>query len=296
MPVELCLGSAQFGLNYGITNNSGQVSEDIAQSIIQQSIQHGIRWIDTAQMYGNAEEVLGRLLPREVGYRIVSKLAPQSQPFFTSDDITVWDKLIVNSCLRLGVKSLDTLLLHSPSDLLKPGCKYLQSWLLGLRDKGLVNRIGLSIYEASDLCGLPVSLFDVIQIPISLFDQRLLSDGTIYRLKDQGLSLHARSIYLQGLLLTTSDSWPDWIDSDIRLHQSKLENLSIAKDCRLIDLALGFIRELDVLDLAIVGICNAEQLKQLTLSWNSPSPWTANECNSWALTNTQLLDPRCWPR
>ena len=172
MPVELCLGTAQFGLNYGITNNSGQVREDIAQSIIHQSIQHGIRWIDTAQMYGNAEELLGRLLQGEAKYRIVSKLAPQSQPVFTSDHVRDWDNSFVNSCLRLGVKSFDTLLLHSPSDLLKPGSMYLQSWLLGLREKGLVNRIGLSIYEGSDLCGLPVSLFDVIQLPISLFDQR----------------------------------------------------------------------------------------------------------------------------
>ena len=295
MSVKLCLGTAQFGLDYGLTNSSGQVQEKTVAHILESSSKMGIRWIDTAQVYGNAEAILGRQIPPESHYRIITKLAPQSHAGFSADDISVWNDSFSNSCQSLGVQNIDTLLLHSYTDLLKPGGQILESWLNTLREQGKVKRIGVSIYDAFDLHGLPTSFFDVIQLPLSLFDQRLLLDGTIHRLHEQGVAIHARSIYLQGLLLTPAEYWPNWIGSDVRKHQRNLEHLSRQKKCQLIDLALGFIRSLDKLELSVVGICNLQQLNQLQASWCSPSPWLNREWESWALTNPQILDPRLWP-
>ena len=83
MTPQLCLGTAQFGLAYGITNSIGQVSEAAVGQLLDQAGAAGIRWLDTAQAYGNAEAVLGRQLPVAHGFRLISKLPAQSQPEFS---------------------------------------------------------------------------------------------------------------------------------------------------------------------------------------------------------------------
>ena len=113
------------------------------------------------------------------------------------------------SCSRLGVCRLDALLLHAPGDLVEtPGGQHLESWMLDLRDRGAVRRLGVSIYTDQDLNGVNPALLDLVQLPLSLFDQRLLQNGTISRLRANGTAIHARSLYLQGLLLTPAAQWP----------------------------------------------------------------------------------------
>ena len=79
----------------------------------------------------------------------------------------------------------------------------------------------------------------VVQLPVSLYDQRLLANNTLNNLKRENIEIHARSIYLQGLLLTTSREWPLWICKETREHHQKLEDLARKRDCKLIDLVLG---------------------------------------------------------
>ena len=62
---QLCLGTVQFGLPYGITNQSGQVSEDEVRRILEFSVASGITFLDTAQAYGKAEKILGRCWPKD---------------------------------------------------------------------------------------------------------------------------------------------------------------------------------------------------------------------------------------
>jgi len=219
MTPQLCLGTAQFGLAYGITNGTGQVSEAAVAQLLDQAEGAGIRWLDTAQAYGNAEAVLGRQLPATHGFRLISKLPAQPQPGFNPQDADAWEQALVASCQRLGVQGLDGLLLHAPADLQKPGGHHLEAWLLGLRERGLVQRIGVSIYAAQDLEGLNPALLDLVQLPLSLFDQRLLQGGTLARLRARGTAIHARSLYLQGLLLTPAAQWPTWVSAEVRAHQ-----------------------------------------------------------------------------
>ena len=56
---RICLGSAQFGFDYGINNKSGQTQFDDVKLILGTAVQHGINFIDAAQNYGNAETILG---------------------------------------------------------------------------------------------------------------------------------------------------------------------------------------------------------------------------------------------
>ena len=295
MNPELCLGSAQFGLAYGITNYAGQVSEKTVSELLFEAHLKGIRLLDTAMSYGNAEDILGRNLGKQYSFRLISKLPAQVTSSFTSDDVEKWDKSFHASCQRLSTPFLDTFLLHSPYDLAKPGSKFLEDWLLGLRDQGLVRRLGVSIYSSRDLESINSDLLDLVQLPLSLFDQRLLDDGTIADLHARGTAIHARSVYLQGLLLLTSSQWPSWIPSEHRCHQQALELLAEQRGCQLIDLALGFARAQTYLEAVVVGVCSLDELQALTTAWVSSSPWLEREWESWAVQDSDILDPRRWP-
>ena len=294
MTPQLCLGTAQFGLAYGLTNAAGQVTESEVALLLHQAANNGIRWLDTAQAYGNAEAVLGRNMPVGHSFQLVSKLPAQPQQRFTAADQALWDQAFQATCERLGSQSLDALLLHAPSDLNKPGGEWLQEWLLGLRDRGFVQRLGVSIYEASDLDGVDPILLDLVQLPLSLYDQRLLADGTIGLLRSQGCSVHARSIYLQGLLLTPSASWPTWINSTTRQHHARLEHFANLRGASLLDCALGFACEQQGLEAVVIGLCSHRELQQLLLAWCRSSPWQQAEWSSWFVYDPDILDPRRW--
>ena len=294
MKPQLCLGTAQFGLAYGITNAAGQVPEASVAPLLFQAKKAGIHWLDTAQSYGDAEAVLGRQLPANHGFRLIA--AGPTQPAFSAHNVDTWEQAFLVSCQKLGVKTLDTLLLHAPKDLAKPGGQHLEDWLLSLRERGLVQRIGMSIYAAEELDGLNPALLDLVQVPLSLYDQRLLENGTLTRLRANGTQIHARSLYLQGLLLTPAARWPRWIKPEVLAHQQALEELAKQRGCHLIDLVLGFAREQQELEAVVLGVCSLEELSQLLQAWAKASPWRKGEWRNWTLHEPSILDPRRWQR
>ena len=295
MTPQLCLGTAQFGLAYGITNAAGQVSESEVALLLSQAEAAGFCWLDTAQAYGNAEMVLGRNLRIGHNLKVISKLSAFPQATFSTQDVLAWEEGFHTSCDRLGLDTLDALLLHVPNDLSKPGGVYLEEWLLGLRQRGLVQRLGASIYTARDLEGVNLDLLDLVQLPLSLFDQRLLQDGTLARLRARGTAIHARSLYLQGLLLTPAEQWPSWVDVKARSHQHDLEVLARHRGCCLIDLVLGFAKAQTDLEAVVFGLCSLQELSDLKGSWMTETPWREGEWRSWGLRDSDILDPRCWP-
>ena len=292
---NLCIGTAQFGQSYGVTNQEGKVAEDEVKKILAIAMNKGIAWLDTAQAYGNAEYVLGRQLPRENFFRFVGKFPSQKCLQFCKEDVDSWEKAFQASCRDLGIRQFDTYLLHSTADLRKPGCKYLEDWLLSLRNRGLVRRLGVSIYDSSEISSFDSQLLDVVQLPLSLLDQRSIEDGTISRLQDNGIAIHLRSIYMQGLLLTPPEQWPEWISAEARAHQRKLVELASKKNCDLIDLALGFIKQQISAEAVVVGVCKSDQLVELLSSWYKESPWQECEWKAWSLQDERVLDPRKWP-
>lgn len=292
---KICLGTAQFGLPYGITNSAGQVAENEVRAILEMAASAGLTLLDTAQAYGNSEAVLGRTLLCGHGFKLISKLQSQIQPTFTAEDCLLWEQLFERSRVCLGQPCLEALLLHSPGDLHKPGGEHLRDWLLSLRERGLVRRLGVSIYCSSDLDGVSPELLDLVQLPLSLYDQRLLSDGTIARLRAQGCAVHARSLYLQGLLLSPSLSWPTWVDPADREHHAMLENLAANRNWTLLECAVGFARAQQDLEAVVLGLCSRHELKQLLQVWHGSFSWVGSEWRQWNLNGSHILDPRQWP-
>lgn len=285
---HICLGTVQFGLPYGVTNRAGQVPEDEVSRVLHLAAASGIDLLDTAQAYGTAESVLGRCWPAEAPRRLISKL-PAGTPSES------WEASLINSLQRLQTPNLDTFLLHRASDLLAADGENLLGWMEGLCVRGLVERIGVSIYESVELEGLPLDRLQVVQLPLSVYDQRLIHDGTVARLKDLGIAVHVRSVLLQGLLLQPPVQWPGHLSPAFRCHHARwLENMHREGLCPLAG-ALGFLRGCENVEAVLVGVLSSEELAQILEAWSQAAVTPPKETLNWAWWNKTDLDPRCWP-
>ncbi len=285
--MKLALGTVQFGLEYGIVNRGGRVSHETAAAIIRRAESLGIRTLDTAMGYGDSEQRLGEI---GVGtWRIVTKLpeCPEGCP-----DIVEWVNLAVRASLqRLGSRRLHGLLLHRPAQLLETRGPELFAALQKAQEDGLVDKIGVSVYEPADLAALvPRFSFTLVQLPFNILDDRFRRSGWLAKLADRGVEIHARSAFLQGLLLMPADQrpnsfarWADlWSAYDRWLEESQLTPLAA---CLRVALAVPEI------DQVVVGVDSVAHLAQIVAAVPGPVPVLLPSLRT---EDTDLLNPSRW--
>lgn len=295
MNPHLCIGTAQFGFAYGVTNAGGKVPQSEVTNLLSEAHNNGIVFLDTAQAYGESETVIGQCLPPSHSFEIITKLYSQDRNEFSPADFNLWDEKFYQSLSRLGLSKINAFLIHDSRDLNKAGSNFLKDWLISLKARNLVDRLGLSIYSSDELVGIPRQFLDLVQLPLSIYDQRMLNNGTIKRLNGMGAAVHARSIYLQGLLLLDHNRLPSWVGSDFANHHKKLEQYASSKGCYLIDLALDFVKNMTCLEAVVVGLCDLKQLAQLCRSWSLELSSFDYDYSIWNYSDFKILDPRLWP-
>lgn len=284
---RIALGTVQFGQFYGIANKNGQVTVKAANSMLQLAKNCGVDTIDTAVTYGESEKRLGEIGTE--GFKVITKLPHLPE---NCEDTEAWAKnQVSNSMIRLGVTVLDGLLLHRSLDLLGPQGASLYASLQRLLDQGKVKKIGISIYAPSELDLLmPKFKFQLVQAPYNLVDQRLNRSGWMKRLVDQGVEIHTRSAFLQGLLLMNKvnipkkfmpwhslfDDWHDWLSS---------HGVSALEAC------LKFPLSHPEIDKVVVGADNFEQLKQIVDAANKGIKTALPDLHS---DDERLINPANW--
>lgn len=201
MENKLCLGTVQFGLKYGIKNEiKRQPTNEESFSVLKMAIDSDVTCFDTASVYGNAEDVLGEFGIGKHDVKVVSKLQPGTE------SIDAVEKQVRLSLKRLHMNKLDGYLLHDANDFYK---KSVMKGLQLCKDKGLVEHIGVSIYEPENAIDVVKSrMIDYIQIPYNVFDQRLNKTNFFEIVETNDIKVFARSAFLQGLLLMDSDKIP----------------------------------------------------------------------------------------
>jgi aryl-alcohol dehydrogenase-like predicted oxidoreductase len=156
----------------------------------------------------------------------------------------------------------------------------------------LFRRIGISAYVADDPAALAARFKpDVVQLPFSLLDQRLLQDGSQSRLRDLGVEVHARSLFLQGLLLMEAP--PPYLAEAAPLL-AKLRARLAAAGTNSLAAALGFVLARPEIAIGLVGVTTREELDQILAAAAQPLPdldWDA--C---ALADERILTPSLWNR
>jgi len=276
---KLGLGTVQFGQPYGISNTHGQVSSPEAAAILAKAVQAGIRLLDTAANYGEAEAVLAKL--DTTGFRIVSKTIGLKQGL---------GRVVARARQSAAALRIDTLLVHAAADLLGPDGDALWSALRQLRDEGVVRKIGISVYVADDPAALAARFRpDVMQLPFSLLDQRLLANGTLARLNALGVEIHARSLFLQGLLFL--DTLPEKLGHagpHLNTIRARLRDAGATP----LAAALGFVLSRPEIAFGLVGVTSATELNEIIGAAQQPLP--ALDWDSFALDDDVTLTPSLW--
>jgi aryl-alcohol dehydrogenase-like predicted oxidoreductase len=291
---KLGLGTVQFGLAYGVTNARGQVPRADVAAILEAALAAGVDLFDTAAAYGDSEAVLGELLPPTAPLRLVSKIPAIDAATIGAAELAACRESVRRSLARLRRPQLYGLLLHRADDLLKPGGDQLLALLRELKEAGLVAKIGASAYERRQLDEI-LAMFvpDLLQVPVSVIDQRLLRDGMLARLKAEGCEIHARSIFLQGVLLADPVTLPahfaPWRD---RLR--RLAELADRAGRSRPSLCLGFVIGRPEIDGVVVGVTGLAELRDiLAAAAEAEAPLPAG-LDALAVDDAQLVNPALW--
>lgn len=286
---RLALGTVQFGLPYGIANQEGQVTRAAAKEMLQLARTHGIDTLDTAIAYGDSEACLGEIGTQ--GFNLVTKLPAIPEQCL---DVSTWARAQIAASLnRLGVNEVDGLLLHRPSQLLGSDGETLFRTMSELKEAGTVKKIGISIYSPVELDALISQYrFDLVQAPFSLVDRRLLDSGWLHRLKQEGVEIHTRSAFLQGLLLMplTSipakfapwaqqlDTWHRWLSSNV---------VTAAQAC------LAYPLSFSEVDRVVIG---ADSVAQLGQTIEAASREFSGVLPDISCEDENLINPANWSR
>ena len=286
--MKLTLGTAQFGLDYGVANAIGQVNKEEILQILTFAKQAGINTLDTAIGYGDSEKRLGQA---GIGsWNIITKL-PEAN--VEHSDINFWvNSQINNSLLRLNVLSVYGILLHRPLQLLEKNGSQLWNSLEGLKERSITKKIGFSVYSPDELDKLWKAGFipDIVQAPYNVFDQRLKDSGWLSKLNDNKVEVHTRSVFLQGLLLMPSDKRPKYFSKWNNLFNEwdlwlKTNNISG------LEAALNFALSEYLIDKIIVGVDNKTQLSEVISASKKYTLCVPKILNT---TDEKLINPSLW--
>ena len=256
---KLCLGTAQFGLDYGINNPNGKPQEHQSFAIIDEALKQGITVIDTAAAYGTAEELLGEYGIATHQVQVISKLKPNMITDNCQDPEVILEEQIQASLARTGLTALDGYLLHSPENF------YNERVINGLRQckkKGLIRHFGVSIYDTEHALDVVRSgLVDYIQIPYNVLDQRLDQTDFFALAKEHEVMVFARSAFLQGLILMSADKIPDHL-AMAKEYLREFDRIIAKYGFTRIQAAFSFVYTHPGINYLVFGVDNLEQLQE----------------------------------
>ena len=263
---KIALGTAQFGMNYGIANRRGQLPEQEVADLLSRALAVGIDTLDTAVAYGDSETILGRIGVQY--WKIISKV-PAAPDNVT--DVKDWMFRSVKASLeRLGRSRLDGLMLHNPEQLTGSRGKATAAALVEIRSRGLADKIGYSIYDTNRLeLYLQQLEPEIIQVPFNILDQKLLTSGWLSRLKRMGCEVHTRSAFLQGLLLMSASERPSEFAEFSNVWE-KWDGWLGSRAIGSVEACLRFVLNTPGIDRIVVGVDSIDQLDALVAADHSP--------------------------
>lgn len=290
--MKVALGTVQFGVNYGISNKAGKTSQAEVGAILTTAWSNGVSVIDTASLYGDSEEVLGQSLPANTGFKIVTKTPQFAKQTLDGTDAQQLEDTLRSSLAKLGTVSVYGLLIHRADDLLLPGGALLVERLLRLKQDGLVSKVGVSVYSGQQIDQvLEWFPMDLIQLPINVLDQRLLQSGHLKKLKSAGVEIHARSAFLQGLLLMELQDIPGYFDS-VRGRLESYHRFIKEHNLTPLQAALGFVSGIPEIDQVVCGVNDARQLREICKAAQAKVDFRAFA--DFSIPDEAMINPALW--
>ena len=285
---KLGLGTVQWGLPYGIANQQGITTPETVAKLLIAARSHGIEVLDSASLYGKSETVLGK--NKLDGFKVITKT-----PSFTSQRITnaQTDQLceaFYRSLSLLSVKKVYGLLIHHADNLLIPDGEKLLAEMANLKKEGLIQKIGVSVYDSIQVDSV-LKMFnpDVVQLPLNVFDQRMLESGHLQLLKSRGIEIHVRSVFLQGLLLMPLNDVPSFFKPIYPLLV-RWNNDAREQGLTPHQAAIAFAKNIPHVDTVLVGLDSLSQFNTCIDSFSSDRKFDASglACNDPVFVNPSM--------
>lgn len=290
---KLGLGTVQWGMPYGIANTTGRPEAFEVGRMLELARKSGVTLLDTAHGYGGAERAIGRHQEDLSTFNIVTKTLPVRSNNLDGADVSAVFQAFSESIERLGCSKVYGLLVHNTEDLLANDANLLWEALQKLKSQGFVSKIGVSVYAPEQLEQiLDAYPIDLVQLPFNLYDQRFLRAGLLGRLKSCGVEVHARSAFLQGLLLIPPSRLPVRFEA-IYDHHANLYKTFDATGLKPLEGCLRFCLEQPWIDRVIVGCETSEQLSEI-LEVAAGSDVCFQHPNQFALEDESFINPARW--
>jgi aryl-alcohol dehydrogenase-like predicted oxidoreductase len=286
---KIALGTVQFGINYGVNSTGCQVTPSAVADILNYSRSHNIELLDTAPVYGNSEKVLGSANIKD--FKIVTKTRSFNQSFISDREINLLISDFNQSLQLLKKKSIYGVLVHNADDLLSPGSDKIINQLRIFKQHGLISKIGVSIYTSDQLQKI-IDRFDIdlVQLPFNILDRRLIDSGILHKIYNQGIEVHARSVFLQGLLLMTKESRPKkfgrWNDLWKLWHEWLSDNKLTA-----LEATIRYAISIPEISKVLVGVDSKDQLRNIFEAIDGQLPPIPEE---FSMYDSDLLNPSNW--
>ena len=283
--MKIALGTVQMGMDYGQAKFQSKTPKDVCSQILELAKVSGIALLDTAIRYGESEKTLGDIGIRQ--WRVVTKLPAVP----SGAEILPWMRNEIRGSLdRLNINKLYGILLHRPDQLnTSKGNSILHS-LLAMKEEGLCENIGISIYDPAELDPMPLDSLDIVQAPVNLLDRRIITSGWLKKLKRAGIEIHARSVFLQGLLLLDDAERPSKFDkwsTTWSIYRDWLAKTGLTR----LQACMSFVNSIDEIDQLIVGVNSEQQLREII---EANDTCTKSFPERLSINDSMLLNPSNW--
>ena len=283
---KVILGTAQFGMDYGINNNSGKTTKLEVFDILNYAFSNGIKELDTASSYGDSEKVIGEYLNSHPKNRfiITTKIS----------DINVsLEKQVYNSLENLKIEKIDKLLFHS-YDVYKHFEKEVKDFNQKFKGE-LFDELGVSIYTNCEIKKLIYDPFiNRIQSPFNILDNYNKRGTYFEKLYLNKKKVDVRSVFLQGIFFKDiSDLQHNLIP--LKKYLNFVRELSIEFNININSIVFGYLNSFDLIDRIIFGVDSLEQLKENLKSFSIKLPEELIiKINSIKIKEEELLNPSLW--
>ena len=281
---KFVIGLAQSDPKYGLNRNNR------FNEVFDRLESYNLNFFDTAETYKNSDSFISKSKDH---IKIISKIS-----FNDLNDKNLKKKAnqkIKNILIKNSINKLYAILIHDPLlPLYKKKWRIIYRELENFKKKGLINKIGISVYNRYELDNiLKIFTPDIIQFPLNVFDQSFNDRNYLKSLKQKKIELHARSVFLQGILLKNISNhkyfhkWKNYFtkwESFLRLNKmSKLDG------------CLRFVLQNKLIDKVVIGLGQKSHLTNLIKELKKIEMKKKEyDFSSLEINDSLLKDPRFW--
>lgn len=285
--MKLGLGTIDFSTALG--KHAFNTSHEEITAMLDIAQQAGIKVLDTALTAGDSQLVLADCLRDSHTFNIVARAPRFSNEFFMAQQADLLEESFEQTLAQLNQSQLYALLISHDDGLSLQNGEKLFHRMRGLKDQGLIQKIGVSVSTPEDALQVQAKLApDIIQIPLNVLDQRCVMEKVLSPLKNESVEIHVRDVFLQGVLMQPSSLHPWFWGIKSLMHE--YERFLIQEALTPLEGALAFVSNIPEVDVVLVGAQSLGQLQELIEGANcqvNPAYFYAFSCQDKRIINTK---------